>query len=386
MGTSVESIYGGTDGRMGGKGDGHTMTEEQSHRIARRAVLRGVAGSALAAVLAACGTTSPASTPLPNRDSFARTQVAVSAGFAVSTTEATPIRATAPVDLSGHLQTVCGIRFAFLPSADPQRALSDNAEILAYLRVSLGATMLGLVSSNYATVIDALNKGTVDIAYFSPLAYIYAKGPATLVPLIQGESPDGKIATSRSFLIVSAASTLNSPADLRGKTVAFTDQNSLGGYLVPAYSIAKNAGLKVNADYTADFRGTAPAVYAAVMSGAAAAGAIPFNDFDDGVAKGQINKDALHVIDTSFDYPGSVVAARNSLDPRDRDVIQSVFLALSNQPQDAKVLSQFVLSPPRGAGDFGGNTVKVRKADDNVYNNLRDIPRTLGIALESIIK
>ncbi len=171
-----------------------------------------------------------------------------------------------------------------------------------------------------------------------------------------------------------------------GKTVAFTDPNSLGGYLVPAYSIAKNGGLKVNADYTADFRGTAAAVYAAVMSGAAAAGAIPFNDFDDGVAKGQINKDALHVIDTSFDYPGSVVAARNSLDARDRDVIQSVFLALSNQPQDAKVLSQFVLSPPRGTGDFGGNTVKVRKADDSVYNTLRDIPRALGIALESIVK
>ncbi len=57
-------------------------TGEQSHRIARRAIITGVAGSALAAVLAACGATGPTPTPLPNRDSFAQTQVAISAGFA----------------------------------------------------------------------------------------------------------------------------------------------------------------------------------------------------------------------------------------------------------------------------------------------------------------
>jgi len=358
----------------------------QSYRISRRAAIGGAAGAALSALLAACGSSGPTPTPLPSRG-FVQTQVALSPGFAVSTFAATPINATAPVDLSGRLSAI-GMNFALLPSDDPLRELNDNSEILAFLRTSLGKPVVGKAPMNYAMVIDALNKNTVDIAYFTPLAYVFASQRATVVPLIQGEAPDGALATSRTFLVVPASSPISQGnlTDLRGKKVAFTDPNSLGGYLVPAYSILKNGSLKVGMDYTADFRGTAPAVYQAVMSGAVAAGAIPFNDFDDGVAKGQINKDQLHVIDTSFDYPGSVIAARNALVATDRDIIQSVFLALSNQPQNAKVLSQFVISPPRGMGNFGGNTVKVRKADDHVYDIIRDIPRSLGIALESIIK
>jgi len=362
------------------------MSGQDSTPLTRRAVLRGVAGSALASVLAACGGPDvPPSTPLPNA-AFRGTEAASNAGFAAATAVGTPISATPPVDLVGQLKE-SGLRFALLPGQNPMQEIADNGEILAFLRASLGKPIAGKVSAEYATVVNALNAKTVDIAYFSPLAYIWAKPKASLTPMIQGESPDGKFATNRTFVIVPGGSPVQTnPMELRGKTVAFTDQNSLSGYLVPAYSLAKNLGMKPNADYRPDFRGTAAAVYAAVMSGQAAAGAIPYNDFEDGVAKGQINKDALHVLDTSFDYPGSIIAARISLDPGDFDLIQRAFLALSNQPQQAKVLTQFVLGPPRGTGSFGGNTVKVRIADDSIYDTLRDIPPTLGIALEQIVR
>lgn len=362
------------------------MAGQASPRRTRRVVLRGIAGSALASVLAACGSpTLPTPTPLPNA-AFRGTEAAGNAGFTAATAVGTPIGATVPVNLLGQLNTIPGVRFALLPGENALQELADNGEILAFLRASLGKPIAAKVSADYATVVNALNAKTVDIAYFSPLAYIYAKPLASLAPLVQGESPDGKIATNRTFLITPASSSIQSPAGLRGKKVAFTAPNSLSGYLVPAYSIVENGGLRVNTDYLPDFRGTAAAVYQAVMSGAVAAGAIPFNDFDYGVSQGQIIPPQLHIIDTSFDYPGSVIAARVSLDPGDRDRIQRAFLALSNQPQQAKVLTQFVLSPPRGTGAFGGNTVKVRVADDSVYDTLRRIPPALGITLQQIVR
>ncbi len=353
-------------------------------RVGRRAVLRIAAGAAGAAMLAACGESLPMPTPTPNRY-ISQTRTAVDQGLVVATAVGGAAGARPPSDLRGRL-ALPGVSYAPMPAADGAKALADSREILSFIRDAVLLPVAGKVAPTNAALIEAMRGRAIDLALLSPFAYILAHESVNAQPLVQGEAGDGRPATNRGFLIAAPNSGITTPPLVKGKTVAFVDQTSLAGYLVPAYTLLTKFNLRINVDYMPVFAGSVAGVYQAVTGGKADAGAMPSDQLEQGIGAGTFKQDAIRILDTTFDIPGAVVAVRDSVPNTDQQTLQSLFLTLSEQPRGAKVYTDFVLSPPAGSGELGPGTVKIRRGDDSLYNELRKIPATLGVDIRTLAR
>ncbi len=74
------------------------------------------------------------------------------------------------------------------------------------------------------------------------------------------------------------------------------------------------------------------------------------------------------------------MAVRGDLAKADMDVFQQAFLSLNDQPKDSPLFKSFVLN-----GGFGVGTVKLRKDDDALYDELRKIPAAIGIDIKGLV-
>lgn len=415
------------------------MESLSRQRLTRRVFLGGAAGTALTAILAACGgsaatdtpkpaatvapTTAPAAaaTTAPAAATTAPTTAAAAATTAptaaatqapaatstiaasatapaatpsaAATTAITPVptgasglaEATAvgtavgvkPPDLSGKL-SLKKVNFAFIPSEDAAKIFNDNKDLLAYLKQAFGVEFVGTVGTSYSAVIEAQRAKKVELASYGPFSYILAHQEANAQCLIQGADKDGKLATYNSLIITTADSPINSLADIKGKTFSFVDPASTSGHLVPSYTLLQKASLK-ESDYKPNYAGSHPASYQAVVNKKVEAGAIASDIFTQGTQDGSIDKSKVKILDTSFPIPGSPIAVRGDLAKTDIDLFQQVFLSINDQPQDSNLFKSFVLK-----GGFGVGTVKLIKGDDTLYDDLRKIPPAIGIDIKTL--
>ena len=410
-------------------------TQTRMERVlTRRAVLGGAAGVAVATFLAACGadatpTTAPvaptvgtgatggtavsAATVAPTRAATTAATTAASAAPATTPTGAiatasraagspavaapttrTPVavptgatglpEGTAaaqvtgvqpPPNFAGKL-SLKKINVAFIPAEDAGKTLSDNKDMLAYMKQSFGIDVSGAVGTSYTAVIEAMRSKKVDIAFYGPFSYILAHEEANAQALIQGQDKDGKLAVYNSLIIVPADSTITSLADIKGKSFSFVDPASTSGHLVPSYTLLQKVGLK-ETDYKPIYAGSHPASYQAVANKKVEAGAIASDTFASGIAAGTIDASKVKIIDTSFPIPGSPIAIRGDIPAADQEMFLQLFLSINDQPKDSTLFKSTV-------SGLGSGTVKMLKADDATYNELRKIPAAIGIDIKGL--
>lgn len=132
------------------------------------------------------------------------------------------------------------LRIVFIAYQNPEQIVEDVEPVVAYLEEALGVPVKHFVATNYAGVVEALRNGTADVGFMGPLQYVIARKHAGAVPLL-GEVYQGK-PYYHSRIFVRKDSGIASLADLKGKTIAFTDPISSSGYLYPV-DIFRKAGL-----------------------------------------------------------------------------------------------------------------------------------------------
>jgi phosphonate transport system substrate-binding protein len=405
--------------------------------VTRRAILGGVAGVAVAAFLAACGadatptarpatigttttggvgaaggaaptiagtavsaptaaaTTAPTAVPAVTPAGASPTAVSATASRAASATAGSPVavptgvtglaEATAAPQVAGSVQpppdfkgklSLKKINVAFIPAEDAGKTLSDNKDLIAYMKQSFGVDVSGAVGTSYTAVIEAMRSKKVDIGFYGPFSYILAHAEANAQALIQGQDKDGKLAVYNSYILVPADSPITMLADLRGKSFSFVDPASTSGHLVPSYTILQKGGLK-ETDYKPIYAGSHPASYQAVANKKVDAGAIASDIYATGVAAGTIDASKVKIIDTSFAIPGSPIAIRGDIPQADQDLFAQLFLSINDQPKDSTLFKATT------AG-LGSGTVKMLKADDSTYDELRKIPAAIGIDIKNL--
>jgi phosphonate transport system substrate-binding protein len=351
--------------------------------------------TAASAAPSAAAAASAAASTAPSAAPSAAASAAASAGGAGATPTVKPTPVPVPTGQTGLAEgtavasgvvqapnltgriSLKKINFAFVPAEDAAKTLSDNKDLLAYIRQGLGVEVTGAVGTSYTAVIEAMRNNKVDIAYYGPFSYILAAAETKAECFLQGENDKGELATYTSLIIAPADSTITKLDDLKGKNFAYVDPASTSGYLVPAYTVQSKTGLKSNVDYKTIFAGTHPAAYQAVANKKVDAGAIASDIFASGIAAGTIDAKAVKIIDTSFPIPGSPIAYRGNLAQGDKDVILELFLSANTLPKDSSVWKNVI------AG-LGVGTIKVRKADDKAYDELRKIPAALGIDIKNL--
>jgi phosphonate transport system substrate-binding protein len=290
------------------------------------------------------------------------------------------------------------IVFTLTPSQEAG-GLIETAEPLAEaLAERLGVDVTPQLPSDYAGVIVALQSGQAQLAGgLGPLQMVQAEDEAGADLILQSErfgsyeyvtqwftnDPDtyceeAPVADPESGFLFCNGVTAGAPAsdgpigeehlaDVAGKTVAFVDQGSASGYLVPSLQLI-NAGVDPIEDITALFAGGHDAAVQAVYDGDADVG-VSFND-----ARGQMAEqipdvgEQVVVFAWSFPIPNDGFAVAGDLPDDLNEAITAALLDIAET--EPEVLAEVY--------EIDGLT-PVDSAD---YDVIREMRTELGDLLE----
>ncbi len=235
----------------------------------------------------------------------------------------------APSTFAGE-QPLKELRIVFIAYQNPEQIMDDVRPVVAYLKESLGMPVKHFVATDYAGVIEALRNGTADMGFMGPLQYVLAHQHAGAQPILGEVYKGNAFYTSRIF--VRKDSGLKTLADLKGKTIAFTDPISSSGYLYPL-DLFKSEGL---------LHGPAEKYFKRIYFAGGDEQAIRavYNGFVDSAGIGQFaynllraeERDEVEFIGESKRLPSHCIVVRRGLSDQDVAKLKNVFLALNEGP------------------------------------------------------
>lgn len=280
------------------------------------------------------------------------------------------------VALAGLLASGCGgdeasagsgdpdtLRVALLPDENANEVIKNNEALQGYLETKLDKKIELVVTTDYSSMIEAMRRGRLELAYFGPLSYVLAQQRADIEPFAALDSAEeaGEEPTYKSVVIANADSGITQLAQARGKNVAFGDPASTSSHLIPKGMLA-DAGLKAGDGYKENFTGAHDAVALAVQNGNAELGGLSKPILTSLLKEGTIDRDKVRVVKESepaVNYPWTM---QSNLDPALKKRIRDAFLQL----KDPAVLEPFEAAAFR----------PVKSSD---YDPLRALAKRLGV-------
>ncbi|WP_134700199.1 phosphate/phosphite/phosphonate ABC transporter substrate-binding protein [Ammoniphilus sp. YIM 78166] len=204
-----------------------------------------------------------------------------------------------------------------------------------HFEAELGIPVKIDVYPDYNGVVEAMNFGKVNMAYFGPLTYVIAHhqsgAEAIMTQLIKGEPfYYAYIITHKDAPFNSLEDLLQNPQDV---TFAFGDPNSTSGSLIPGLELKERGVYRSNNDFdfkNVIFTGGHDATALAVENKQVDAGAIDSAIFDTLKENGKIDAEAYKIIwqsDKLFQYPWAV----KDVDADTVAKIQDAFLKVTDQ-------------------------------------------------------
>ena len=230
------------------------------------------------------------------------------------------------------------LNMMFVPSGDSQVILQGGQKIAALLSRSTGLHFKTSVATSYATVIEAMGAGKVDIGWLATFSYVLAKekyDAKLLLIVMRFGSP-----FYRGQIMVRADSGIETLADLKGKSFAFVDPASTSGHLYPK-SLLLNQGHDPDTFFSKTvFAGSHNAVVLSLLKGEVDGGAA-YDGSRAAVAKSfpEVFK-KVRVIAYTKNIPNDTVTVRKGLPPAIEATIKQGLQHLAKTPEGGKVLKQ----------------------------------------------
>ncbi len=177
---------------------------------------------------------------LKSRSNYLRSRRAVLClGAAAMTLATTPWAAMAE-----ECEDPDALRFSIIPTEETVQELTLYKPVIDYLSSQTGKDVEFYMPTSYASVIEAMLGGWVDIGVHGPYSYVIAheKDPSIEVFATYAKRP-GHLQEEgpgyRGALITRKDSGLASIEDLQGKVLGLTDPASTSGNLVPRVAFTK---------------------------------------------------------------------------------------------------------------------------------------------------
>lgn len=253
------------------------------------------------------------------------------------------------------------LRVALLPDENASTLIKNNEALKTYLEKSTGKDIELIVTTDYSSMIEAMRRGRIELAYFGPLSYVLAKGKADIeafaVQVSKGQP------TYEGVIIVNASAGIEKLADIKGKTFAYGDQASTSSHLIPK-AILQKENLQAGRDYSEQFLGTHDAVAIAVQNGRAQAGGLSRPIFNSLVTRGIISAEKVKVLQVSAPYPNYPWTMQANLSPELKTKIRAAFIDIKDPA---------ILKPLKAEG--------FAAATDADYDVIRDLGTVLKLDL-----
>lgn len=231
------------------------------------------------------------------------------------------------------------LRFSIIPTEETIQELTLYKPVIDYLSSQTGKKIEFYMPTSYASVIEAMLGGWVDIGVHGPYSYVIAheKDPSIEVFATYAKRP-GHLQEEgpgyRGALITRKDSGLDSIEDLKGKVLGLTDPASTSGNLVPRVAFTKVIGSDLE-DYFSKvvYTGGHDLSTMAVYEGKVDAAFVATHRFDNVVDRGMVKMEDFNVLWSSPPIPQDPFAYRGALCDDLKAKIKATFLTLQDVPE-----------------------------------------------------
>jgi phosphonate transport system substrate-binding protein len=291
------------------------------------------------------------------------------AGVLVVGAAAAAIATFAAVATAGRTASACPgstVSFGVEPYDAGAKFVGAYKTLTSLLSKKLGCTVKLYIATNYTAEVEAMRAKKLDIGEFGPLGYIFAHQLAKAQPVAVFGTKDRKPVVYYAGLWVPADSTIQTVADLKGHTIAFSDPGSTSGNLYPRYALLK-AGLDPDTDVKIQFAGSHTASLLALTNGKVDAGEINSQQQATAAAAGQFDASKFREIWKSAPIPNDPITVRGDEPAAFRAAVTKALLSLT--PAELKQLDT----------ELGVDSGPMIPGSDALYKQIRDL-----VAVEKI--
>jgi phosphonate transport system substrate-binding protein len=264
------------------------------------------------------------------------------------------------------------VRFGVEPYDTAPKLVPIYEHIGTLIGNKLGCNVHVFVTTNYNAEIEAMRSGKLDAGEFGPLGYVLAHQVAGAEAVATFADADGKPDTYWASLVTWPGSGINTVADIRGHSFAFSDPASTSGHLFPAYGLRK-AGLDPDKDIRAIYAGSHTSSFEALYNHKVEAGELNSEQLESAKQRGHYRDGDLIFLWKSGPIPIDPITVRGDLPANFKqrlvEVLQNV--DLSGLPEaDRKVM--------------GVHGIRTVVQNDASFNDIRELVKTLNIDLEKM--
>ncbi len=228
------------------------------------------------------------------------------------------------------------LRVSAIPDEAPTELQRKFKPLGDYLEKKLAMKVEFTPVTDYAASVEGLVNGKLDMVWFGGFTFVQANhmSKGKVVPLVQ-RVEDEKFRS----VFVTTNKSINSLADLKGKTLSFGSESSTSGHLMPR-SFLLAAKIDPDTDLKRiSFSGAHDATVAAVAGGKVDAGALNISVWEKLNEQKKVDPAVVRVFYTTpayYDYNWTV---RSDMPEALKKKISDAFLALdSAKPEDKAIL------------------------------------------------
>lgn len=245
----------------------------------------------------------------------------------------------------GYVPTELNVQFVPSQNAETLEAKAKPLEKL--LSDQLGIPVKVSISTDYNTIIEAMQSKKVDVGFLPPNTYIQAKQMDAAEVILQAQrfgvnEADGTPTTElvdfyKAMVVVKADSGIKTLTDLKGKRIAWQSVTSSAGYVYPAVEL-KKAGIDPNKDVESiEVKGHDKGVLA-VLNGDVDAAAI-FQDARN-IVKADFPEVFKEIVPIHFTIPipNDTISVRSDMNKEWITKIQNAFISLGTNEESRKII------------------------------------------------
>jgi phosphonate transport system substrate-binding protein len=224
------------------------------------------------------------------------------------------------------------------------RRLKDFACFKDRARRALDVPIELRPSKDYSGITAGLLSGELQAAALGSGEYValFLQDPQAIEPIATLQQEDGTVGY-RSVLVVRADSPYRTLADLRGRSLMFTERLSASGFLIPYYELTKQGYRPERFFGRFGFSGSHAQAVTAVLDGQADAGVTwssgvgdHANGYSEGhlrrmVERGLVDMDDVRILWTSELIPSGPLVVRKDLPEEAKDIYRELVLDFADR-------------------------------------------------------
>lgn len=218
------------------------------------------------------------------------------------------------------------IIFSYTPVEDPAVYATVWDDFIKYMAEVTGKNVVFFPVQSYAAQYEAMRSGRLHVAGVNTGGNPVAVSCAGFVPFAS-MSMGGSVVGYEMEIIVPAGSDIKSPADLKGKTLAFTSPTSNSGFKAPSALLKSEFGLVADKDFKTTFSGKHDNSILGVANKDYEAAAIANSVLHRMLDRGVVKEDQYVTIYTSQTFPTTGYGYAHNLNPVVAEKIKQAFFS-----------------------------------------------------------